>query len=531
MSKVFFRLRRAAGITGFLAASACAFGPITIQAQTVTAVMQGGLRSVDPVITTNYVVRNYGYMVYDTLLAFDADNHIQPQMLEKWNASSDGKTYTFVLRDGLKWHDGGPVTATDCVASIRRWAALDKMGQAMANVLEDMRVIDSRSFSMRFKEPTDVILRALAKPSGVPAFMMPERVAKTPVMEQIKDTVGSGPFRFVAAEYRPGVQAVFEKNRDYVPRSEAPSSLAGGKVVNVARVKWVTMPDTMTMVSALVNNEIDFVERAPYDLLPLIEKNKDIKFVVSPEQGGQPVVRFNFLYPPFDNKLIRQAVLAAVNQKDVLQAVVGNPKYYRTCLSVFGCGGQYESSAGAEGFLKGDIKKAAALLKEAHYDGAPVVLAYNTDTTSSPVMPVVADAMRKSGFNVDLQPMDLQSLQIRRASRKAPSDGGWNMFPTTIVLPDISDPLRNFTVSGNGNGAWFGWPDFPAIEKLRTRFAHTGNPQELKEIAEKIQKLALDEVVIVPLGQYSMVSATRKSLTDIVRAPVPVFWNMKKSTN
>src|ERR1700710_2910501 len=118
-----------------LTAMVLSLGSATAHSQTITAVMHGSLRSLDPIITTAYIVRNYGYMVYDTLLALDAKNQVQPQMVDTWTVSPDRKTYTFTLRDGLKWHDGNPVTADDCVASIKRWASQDKLGQVMTSLL------------------------------------------------------------------------------------------------------------------------------------------------------------------------------------------------------------------------------------------------------------------------------------------------------------------------------------------------------------------------------------------------------------
>ena len=96
---------------------------------TLKAVMHSDLKIVDPIWTTAYITRNHGYMVYDTLFAMDEKGEIKPQMVDKYDVSADKLTYTFTLRDGLAWHDGAPVTAEDCVASIKRWAAKDSLGQ------------------------------------------------------------------------------------------------------------------------------------------------------------------------------------------------------------------------------------------------------------------------------------------------------------------------------------------------------------------------------------------------------------------
>ncbi|MGO4391341.1 ABC transporter substrate-binding protein [Variovorax sp. M-6] len=500
------------------------------QAQTINAVMHSGLRVLDPVMTTAHITRNHGYMIYDTLLATDVSNQIKPQMLEKWDVSADGKSYTFTLRAGLKWHDGQPVKADDCVASIKRWAEQDKMGQMMTGMMSEMKVINDNSFVMTFKRPTDMALRAVAKPSGIAPFMMPKRIAQTPSNQPIKEFIGSGPFKMVVAEFKPGLQVVYEKNKDYVPRSEPASGMAGGKVVSVDRVKWVSMPDSMTAVNALINGEIDYLEQMPYDLLPVVEKNPNVAIDVFDPAGYQTVMRMNFLNPPFDNKLVRQAAMYAVGQQDVLQALVGDPKYFKTCAALFGCGLTFDSQAGAEVSVKADIQKAKALLKQAGYTNAPVVILQPTDNASVKAQPVViGQALRAAGFNVQMQAMDWQSVVTRRASQAPLAEGGWSIFATNNVIAEASDPLRAFGVAANGKQAWFGWPDVPKIEELRAQFALTTNVTEQKKLANEIQALVIDEGVLLPMGQYYIPAAYRKVLSKPTEAPVPVFWNMKKS--
>jgi peptide/nickel transport system substrate-binding protein len=510
--------------------SAVLLGAAPTHAQTVTAVLHSPLRVLDPIITTAYMSRNHGYMIFDTLLATDAKSNIQPQMAEKWTVSADGKTYAFTLRSGLKWHDGRPVKAEDCIPSIRRWAEHDKMGQIMMSLVQDMKVVDDKTFEIVLKEPTNLVLRALAKPSGTAPFMMPKRIAETPGSEAIKEQIGSGPFKWVASEFKPGLRAVYEKNKDYVPRSEPASFTAGGKVVNVDRVEWVAMPDHMTAVNALMKGEIDYIEQVPYDLLPLVEGKKDLKVEIIDKVGYQTMYRFNHLYPPFDNKLIRQAAVYAVGQNDVLQTLVGNPKYYKTCAAAFGCGMPYESAAGEEMVVPSNIEKAKQLLKEAKYDGTPVMVMHPTDVAGLAAQPVViAQALRKAGFKVNLQAMDWQTVVTRRAVMEPVDKGGWNVFSTNWSLLDIQDPIRNPPIATNGKQAWFGWPDVPKIEELRQRFARSSDAAELKAIADEVQRVAMDQGVAPVLGQYYNVAAYRATLTDVPIEPIPLFWSVKKA--
>src|SRR3954453_18117259 len=335
-----------------IALSALALPAQAAGTKTLTAVMHSDLRVTDPIITTAYITRDHGYMVYDTLLATDSNFKIQPQMAD-YKVSEDKLTYTFTLRDGLKWHDGAPVTAEDCVASLQRWSKRDGMGQKLWNFVAWVDAPDPKTITLKLKEPYGLVLESIAKPSSVVPFMMPKRIAETPADKAISEQIGSGPFKFVAAEFQPGVKAVYEKNKDYVPRKEPPSWASGGKVVKVDRVEWITMADAQTAVNALQSGDIDFLEIVPFDMAPVLAANKDIKIEVSNQLGFQTVGRMNFLLPPFDDVKVRRAALLAMNQKDVLDALIGNPEYFKVCGSFYMCGTPLATDAGSETLVKG----------------------------------------------------------------------------------------------------------------------------------------------------------------------------------
>jgi peptide/nickel transport system substrate-binding protein len=501
-------------------------------AKTITAVMHSDLRVIDPGITTAYITRDHGYMVYDTLLAEDANFKIQPQMAD-WKVSDDKLTYTFTLRDGLKWHDGTPVTAEDCVASLKRWGRNDGMGQKLMDFTASIEATDDRTITLKLKEPYGLVLESIGKPSSLVPFMMPKLLAETPPGQQIKEQIGSGPFKFVQAEFQPGVKAVYEKNRDYVPRKEPPSWTSGGKVVKVDRVEWITMADAQTAVNALQSGDIDFMENPSWDILPVLSANPDLKLEILNKLGYQTLGRMNFLYPPFDNVKVRRAALLAMNQKDVMDALVGNPEYYRICGAIFVCGTPLASDVGAESLVKGNgMAEAKKLLAESGYDGTPVVLLAPGDVLTLKAQPIVAaQLLRNAGFKVDVQATDWQTVVTRRASQKPPKEGGWNIFFTNWVGADVVNPVANVSVGGRGkNGGWFGWPEDAKVEALRDAFARSSSPEEQKKIADEIQKENYDQVIYIPLGQYLIPSAWRKSLTGVLDGPAtPIFWNIDKS--
>jgi peptide/nickel transport system substrate-binding protein len=499
---------------------------------TIKAVMHSGINILDPIVTTAHITRNHGYMVFDTLLSMNSKYEPKPQMAD-FEVSDDKLTYTFTLRDGLTWHDGAPVTAEDCVASLKRWGARDAGGQMLMDSVESITAEGDRAIVLKLKKPFRYVLDLIAKPASYVPFMMPKRLAETPPTQAVKEIIGSGPFRFVAAEYRPGDRTVYEKFEGYKPRSEAPDWMSGAKTVKVDRVEWINMPDQQTAVNALATGEIDYMEQPTVDLLPLLQAAPDdVKVDFYNELGSQTMGRMNFLYPPFDDIRIRKAALYALNQESVLQALIGNPEFFQTCPSVYGCGTPLSTDAGegAATIAKtGDLEKAKALLKEAGYDGTPVVIMHPTDTPSTSSQPVVAtELLRAAGFKVDLQPMDWQTLVARRASQKPIAEGGWNMFFTNWVIPEVWNPIVNPMINGRGKTGFFGWPDDAELEKMRAAFAAAETDAERKEIAEKVQARVYDQVIYVPLGQYRQPAAWRSTVTGVVKAPIPVFWNMEK---
>lgn len=500
-------------------------------AKTLTAVMHSSLRVLDPIITTAQITRDHGYMIYDTLLALDADMKVRPQMAD-WKVSDDRLTYTFTLRDGLKWHDGPPVTAEDCVASLKRWAQRDSMGQKLMDFTASIEATDAKTITLRLKEPYAQVLESIAKPSYNVPFMMPKRVAETPADKPIAEQIGSGPFRFVASEFQPGVKAVYEKNTDYVPRSEPPSWTAGGKVVKVDRVEWVTVPDAQTAVSALLSGEIDFYELPSADMLPAMQADKNIELGSLSILGNIPFGRMNFLNPPFDSVKLRRAALMALNQKDVLDAVVGNPKYYKLCGAIFGCGTALETDVGSDTLVHGTGMAAAKkLLAESNYDGSPVVLLGAADIPLLMAQATVsAQLLREAGFKVELQTLDWQTIVGRRAIQRSPKEGGWSMFFSIFGGGDVLNPLVLNAINARGkNNGWFGWYDDSEMEKLRDDYSRTASVDEQKKIARAIQSRAYDQVAFIPFGFFDTPSAWRKSIKGLLPgAAIPVFWNVEK---
>ena len=499
-------------------------------------VPQGDLNILDPIWTTQNMAAYHGAMMYDTLYGIDANFVPQPQMVGKTDISADRKTYTMELRPGLKWHDGTAVTARDCVASIRRWQAKDGAGQHLFERVADTPVVDDKTFRIVLKEPYGLLLDALAKTSTPLCVMMKAEIAATDPNTQITKHIGSGPFKFIEAEYRPGSRVVYERNPDYVPRSEPASGIAGGKRVFLDRVIWDIIPDAQTAASALMAGEVDFFEVPPIDILPTLSAAPGVKIEVFNKLGNVGQVRLNHLHPPFNNVLARRAAQLAISQEDIQRAAVGNPAYYRTCGSNFTCGSAMGVEDGSEALMLGAPMaqrqaKARELLKQSGYDGKPIVCLHATNIyVMNQTMLVVAQQLRQVGFNVELASTDWGAVVTRRANQNPPDQGGWNVFYTWSGGNAASSPISLFAHAATGRKAWFGWPENAAIEQMRNEWAAAATLEARRAVASRLNRTMIEYVHDIKTGQWvSPVAYRGDRLRNFVQVPEVIpWWNVER---
>jgi len=511
--------------------AAATLGAPSVHAQrrggTLRFAAQADLKIVDPMWTTGYIIRNHGYLVYDTLFGTDQQHRIKPQMVDRWSVSPDGMKYTFTLRDGLRWHDGSPVQSEDCVESLKRWGKRDRLGQLLMAHTGKLAPVDQKTFALELTARFGAVLDALGKPSSIVPFMMPARIASVSPDEQIKEIVGSGPFKFVRDEWQPSKQAVYVRNADYLPRQEAPEGSTGGKKAYLEKVTWRYIPDDATAAEALAAGEVDWWEYPPVEFIPKIEQNPALRTTVFDPLGFQGWLRPNHLHPPFNNKKARQALLHMMDQVTYLHLAIGQAQYYRPCHSVYACSGPYATKAGAEPMMKHDLDRARQLVRESGYDGRPVVVIQQKDY---PFLPRAAQVTRQRlesiGFKVELREMDWSTSLAVRARKDPPNKGGWNIVHTFFAATDVISPPVHFAISGAGSSAWAGWPDVPQVEKLVTDWVRAADPARRKQLAAEIQKVALDEVTYVPWGEWDMPTAFRKNVQGILKFTAPLFWNV-----
>ena len=513
-----------------LAASLMALAPAALaQPKTLRFVAHADVKIIDPTFTTAYISRNFGYMVYDTLFAQDAKGVPKPQMVDKWTTSKDGKQWSFTLRPGLKFSDGNAVTAADCVASLQRWSGRDSIGRAMTAAGAEWKTVDANTFTLSLKEPFGLVLDGLAKPSGFPPVILPERLAKAPTTAPLTEVVGSGPFLFKRDEWVPGNKAVFLKNPNYVGRKEPPSGLSGNKTPHVDRVEWLYLPDSNSSTAALQRGEVDIIEQVPPDYITPLRADPNIKI----GSGGsyQGFIVFNQSFPPFNNPKVRQAVLHAVNQEKYVVSM-GYPLDMRMtyCATWFICGGPNQTEAGAEAFRKPDLAKAKQLLAEAGYKGEKIVVLVPTDITYlNATALVTVQTLKSIGMNVDAQTSDWATITGRRAKKDAPESGGWNVYVTVAGEFDVNSPMTNAYLSAACGNALPGWPCDKPLDELRTAWVRETVPAKRKELLDRFQERAFEAVPYAYFGQYSPAFAARKSIKNLDQYwGIPTLWALDK---
>lgn len=486
----------------------------------LTIVLESEIVILDPHATTAAITRTFAYQVFDTLFAMDTKGVIHPQMVERFETSADGLSWQFKLRDGLFWHDGAPVKASDCAASLKRWARGDALGKMLAAQATAIEAIDDSTFKIVLKQPFPLMLDVLGKPNAPVPAMMPERIIP-PADQRIKEIIGSGPFKFRADAWRPGDKIVLERFERYKPRAEKSDFLAGGKVVNIDQIVIKAIPDDATAATALIAGEIDYMQYLPFDWLSKLEATKSVSVMaltgVDMFQGN---FRLNHATGPFVDPEIRAVLWKCVGQAETLQAI-GIPERYaaKSCPSYFMCDAPLSSTEGA-GVARLAIDEAREALKKTSYKGEPVVFLTVAGSISQTAGSVLADNMRKAGFTVDEQVMDWGTVLARRAKKD-----GWSIFPVYANGIDMISPLTHFYI-GNNCTDYAGWSCSTVISEKLLAFAKTSDAAERKRIAAEIQVEAYKNTPSVMWGQFCRPAGYRSRVKNLVQSSFPMFWQL-----
>ena len=522
-------MKRRALLAGM--ASALAAPALGATAKTLIFIPQSPLASLDPVWTSAQTSRTIGFQIYDVLFGRDEMMKPKPQMLAGYVIEDDGKRWTMTLRPDQWFHDGEKVLARDCAASLQRWMQRDPGGATLNARLNALETPDDRTIVLRLKKPFFALPKLLSKIQS-PCIMVPERLAKTDPFKQMPEAIGSGPFRFLKDEYVIGSSAMLAKFDRYVPRDEPASFTSGGHHVQVDRMEWKMIPDAATAANALVTGEADWLEMLMPDLLPMLRDAPGVMTGRLDRWGLISQLRPNHLNAPTSNVKFRRAVMAAIDQREVMAAVMGDDAEGAIAPIGYLTTGKPEVDlAGIEAVAqRKSTDQIKAMLAESGYNNERVILLHASDQTFyNAASQVVVDQLSRVGINVVDQVMDWGTVVQRRASREPLEKGGWSLFVSVTPVPEYSDPVTASLLRGNGKDAWIGWPDNPRIEAAYSDWLDAGDVDEQTRLEREIQLSAFDSIPYVPLGRYMPRAAWSKRLSQPLKGPVPMFWDVSKT--
>ena len=477
--------------------------------------------SLDPIATPSFATRTAALAIFETLYGTDARLSAMPQMAEDHRMEENGKAWTIRLRAGLTFHDGTPVTAEDCVVSLRRWMARDRVGRTLAARLEKIQATDRDTMTFRLTKPLRQLPLMLSKSALSPPVIMPARLSATPPDQVVPTYVGSGPFRFDPPSWRAGETFSLVRHAAYKPRDEEANFTGGRRRALVDRITWRAAADP---VQAAHEGWADWLEalppKAPDDAIG------DPAFTAGRlnETGYYGILRLNPSNGPTANPGVRQAILAAIDQRAVMEAVFGaDSDRFLTPMGLFSAQSPFANEAGTETIdARLSLKTIIGKVRDSGYDGTPLVLLRPAgDPIHDTMMGAISEQLAEIGLKVQDRAIGRLALEAWRHQPDGPGaqtpDGNtWSAFCDSIPWEDQFDPFA----------AWIGGN--PTIAHARDAWLDLANPEDQVAAAAQMQRQVFADAAFAPLGQWMQVSAWRTGMTGLQKGPFPLFWGVSR---
>lgn len=476
----------------------------------------------DPHLSASRATRDHALMVFDTLFGRDAEDKPALQMVEGTTVGQGGLEWRLRLRDGLYFHTYERVLPADCIASIRRWGAIDPGGQALLAACEEIAAPDGRTIVFRLKRPFPLLPALLGRNTGPVCAILPGRLAATPPDRPIPEIIGSGPFRWAAAEREPGKRAVYLRHAPYVPTRGIGARTAGPKEAFMERVEWQVMPDA-DAAAALLRGAVDWWGSVAPGQVAALRASADVKLPVIATDGLVAWLRPNHLQPPFDKAETRRALLSAVSQRDCMMALNGTdgPEWREGI-------GFFAPAAGVPGAMPAPVPpdQARQAMQAAGAAGQAVRLLVPAGRLAK-LGEAIAGLLRALGLDVAAQSLAPDAMAAALARTDPVAAGGWSLALGDTEAAAQADPLNHALLRGNGRAAAPGWPAIPRMETLRDAWIDAPDAGWRARLIAEMQALALREVPYVPLGLGFPPSGHRAGLTGI-QTGLPLFWGVRR---
>jgi peptide/nickel transport system substrate-binding protein len=473
--------------------------------------MIGEPQTLDPMASTTDLVGTIMQHVYEPLYTFDAKWNIAPMLAESLpKTSADGRTVTIPLRKGVKFHNGKEMKADDVVASLKRWMEIAPRGKAVAKEIKTLEAKDPYTVVLTLHNPYAPLLSHLALPSGFAAIMPKETIANP-----LKEFIGTGPYRF--KERKPDQYVVLSRFDGYSARKEPANGYAGKREALIDELRFIPVPNANTRVEGALSGQYQFSDLLPAEAMSRLAGKPGVTPVIT-APFGFPYVVLNTRQGPLKNQGVRQAIQAALNEKEIMTAGFGDPKFFSVEGNHFPKGSPFYSTEGAAAYNQGNAAKARDMALKAGYKGEPIKFLTSKQYEFHYRMALVmGEQLKQAGFKVDMQVVDWATLISRRNDMNL-----WDIYMTHSAFlpePTLSPPQ----LSDDAPGGWKTAGKDVAV----TVFSHEMDPARRGPLWGKVQAVVYDEVPYIRLGSFNSLTARSSKLQGYTPMPWPFFWNTR----
>src|SRR5438093_672048 len=493
-----------------------AVAPVASQAPRKGGVLRAGMIGEPPTLdahaTTATITREITINVYEGLYALDGKLQPVPLLAEGHDVADAGKRYTIRLRKDVKFHNGKPLTAGDVVASLKRWGGLASNGKAVFKNVEAIEAKGPHAVEIRLKEPSGSLLTALAHVDNA-AMIYPKEVLDATGEGQLKEFVGTGPYKFV--EHKPDRHIKLARFDGYANRGEPASGLAGQRATYLDEILFQPVPDYATRQAGIVTGEYDFIEQVKPDQYERLKATAGVEPVVLKPYGWVTIV-LNTKQGLMADKRIRQAVQAALDTQPMMLAGLGHNDFYRLDPGLFFQEQVWHTKVSAASYNQHDKDKARRLLKEAGYAGQPLRWIVTTEYEHHYKPSVVAKSQLEDvGLEIDLHAPDWATVVSRRHKPEL-----WDAFTSPFTVQ--SEPC----VAAQILCDWPGWWCNPDKDQLVQALARESDAKKRQAIIEKRQIAFYADAARIKVGDYFRLDARRKDVQGYESGPFMHFWNV-----
>ncbi|MET3288789.1 UNVERIFIED_CONTAM: peptide/nickel transport system substrate-binding protein [Brevibacillus sp. OAP136] len=470
--------------------------------------------NLDSHLSTLAIVQIVGSNLFETLVTIDKEYKVIPMLAEKIEVSPDGKTITFPLRKGVKFHNGKEMVADDVVASLKRWGQLASTRAALDNV--EIVAKDSHTVQFIMKAPNSSVLGAIASPAQ-PAVIMPKEVIDSATKQGVKEYIGTGPYKLI--EWKQDQYIHLQKYADYQTVDMPSTGLGGKKQAKINDLFYYIVPDQATRVAGMQSGEYDFADDVPLDNYDQLKADPNLEaIVVKPKRSS--MINLNLEGHVFGNQKMREAVSTALDRDAIMMAITGNPDFYRLDPGILYREQALYSDAGKDKFNPNNPELAKQLLKEAGYAGQEVkILTTNAYDYMYKTGIVVKDQLEKVGIKVKVEVYDWPTMIDLISDAKNVSK--WDIYTTGFILN--MDPSQAMYLDSRNN--FSGGYHNPRMDALLDTFRTTINPAEQKTLADQIQTLYYEDLPIIKIGDLHALTVYNKKLKNFTYFIDMPFWN------